>query len=131
MIQFFMAMEPPTVTFQDRRIVAVKGKRTGFYDSPELAQARAKLRAHLAQFRPPEPVKGPVRLVTKWIFYSDKHPDGAWKTTKPDVDNPGKMLKDIMTELGFWKDDVIVASENNDKLWSRIPGIYVRIEELD
>lgn len=40
------------------------------------------------------------------------------------------MLKDIMTDLGYWADDAIVASEITEKFWSDIPGIYVKIEEL-
>jgi Holliday junction resolvase RusA-like endonuclease len=40
------------------------------------------------------------------------------------------MLKDVMTALGFWKDDAQVASEIIEKFWADIPGIYVVIEEL-
>ena len=36
-----------------------------------------------------------------------------------------------MTELGFWKDDALVASEITEKFWADVPGIYVRIEDLE
>ena len=41
-----------------------------------------------------------------------------------------KLLKDIMTELHFWKDDAQVASEVTEKYWADIPGIYVKVESL-
>jgi Holliday junction resolvase RusA-like endonuclease len=41
-----------------------------------------------------------------------------------------KLPFDIMTDLGFWKDDAIVASEIIEKFWAQVPGIYIRIEEL-
>ena len=40
------------------------------------------------------------------------------------------MLKDVMTEVGFWKDDAQVASEIAEKFYAKIPGIYVRVEKL-
>lgn len=55
----------------------------------------------------------------------------AYKSTKPDTDNLQKMLKDVMTELNFWKDDALVASEVIEKFWAEVPGIYIRIEELE
>lgn len=131
MIQFFMAMEPPTTTAQQHRIIASKGGKPRFYDTPELADARAKLKAHLAVFRPPCPAVGPLRLLVKWCFLAKNQPDGTWKTTKPDTDNLQKMLKDVMTGLGFWGDDAQVASEIAEKVWSARPGIFIRIEELD
>ena len=35
-----------------------------------------------------------------------------------------------MTEVGFWKDDAQVASEIIEKFYARIPGIYIRVEQL-
>lgn len=40
------------------------------------------------------------------------------------------MLKDVLTKLGFWKDDAIVCSEIIEKFWAVHPGIYIKIEEL-
>ena len=41
-----------------------------------------------------------------------------------------KILKDIMEELGFFVNDSRIASEINEKFWAKIPGIYIKIEEL-
>lgn len=50
--------------------------------------------------------------------------------TRPDTDNLQKLLKDVLTGLGFWKDDALVAVEHVDKRWADRPGIYIKIEPL-
>lgn len=129
MIQFFMHMEPPTTTAQEHK-VAVRNGKPVFYDPPEVTAAKNKLRAHLIPHIPEEKYEQGIRLVTKWLFPKGKHPQGTYKTTKPDTDNLQKMLKDQMTQLGFWKDDALVASEVVEKFWADVPGIFIRIEEL-
>ncbi|WP_312047749.1 RusA family crossover junction endodeoxyribonuclease [Anaerotignum sp.] len=129
-IEFFMAMVPPTCTHQEKKVRVVNGKPM-FYEPPELKEARAKLAAHLSIHVPAERYVGAVRLITKWCFPSDgKHKNGEYKITKPDTDNLQKLLKDVMTDLRYWKDDALVASEISEKFWNDPPGIYIRIEEL-
>jgi len=129
--EFFMPMKKvPTVTHQEKQVHVVNGKPV-FYEPEELKAARAKLLAHLGQHVPKERYIGPVRLITKWCFpVSGKHSNGEYKTSKPDTDNLVKMLKDVMTELHFWKDDAQVASEITEKFWSDLSGIYVKVESL-
>lgn len=128
--EFFMPMIPPTVTHQEKAVHVVKGKPV-FYEPDELQAARVKLRDHLAGHVPKEKYTGAVRLLTKWCFpISGRHKDGEYKTTKPDTDNLQKLLKDVMTSLGYWKDDALVASEVAEKFWASLPGIYIVIEEL-
>ncbi len=130
MLQFFLHMIPPTVTHQEKRWRVVNGKPKS-YEPAELKNARVKLRDALAAFRPENPMTGGVRLVVKWCFpASGKHLDGEYRITKPDTDNLQKLLKDVMTELGFWVDDALVASEIVEKFWARVPGIYICLEEL-
>lgn len=129
--EFFMPMKPPTKTHQEKEARCVKGKPQ-FYEPAELTVVRVKLMAHLAGHVPEKKYTGAVRLITKWCFpIKGKHEDGEWKTTKPDTDNMVKMFKDCMTDLGYWTDDAIVASEIIEKFWAKIPGIYVVIESLD
>lgn len=128
--EFFLAMNPPTVTHQEHKVAVVNGKPV-FYDPPELKAARQKLMAHLGKEVPEEPYTKGLRLVTKWLFPDDgKHGNGTYRITKPDTDNLQKLLKDCMTRVGFWEDDALVASEVTEKFWAQIPGIYIRIEEL-
>lgn len=133
-MQFFIPMRPPTVTHHDKDLHAFMrgGKPCAvLHDSPELKDARAKLRAGLAPHAPAVPLGGPVRLVVKWLFPAQgRHPDGAWKTSRPDTDNLDKALKDEMTRLHFWHDDAQVASEISEKFWANTPGIFIRVEAL-
>lgn len=130
MTEFFMAMEPPTATHQEKKISYINGK-PHFYEEADLKDARAKLEAHLAKHIPKEKYTSAVMLVTKWCFpIKGNHFDGDYKTSKPDTDNLQKLLKDVMTYLGFWKDDALVCVEVCEKFWANIPGIYVNIKEL-
>ncbi|SEU32487.1 RusA family crossover junction endodeoxyribonuclease [Paenibacillus sp. NFR01] len=129
--EFFMPMKkPPTITHQQKQVSVVNGKPV-FYEPDELKAARAKLMAHLGHYVPVQKYTGPVRLLVKWCFpIKGKHEDGEWKATKPDTDNLQKLLKDCMTDCGYWRDDALVASEIVEKFWAKLPGIYIRIEEL-
>lgn len=128
-MEFFMLMVPPTATHQEKAVRVVKGK-PAFYDPPELKAARDKLSAHLVGYKPEEPLAGPVRLAVKWCFPRGQHEDGEYRITKPDTDNLQKLLKDCMTNVGFWKDDAQVASELCEKFWAEVPGIYIFVEEI-
>lgn len=128
--QFFLPMIPPTVTHQEKKVAVANGKPK-FYEPPEVKAARAKLRDSLAAHRPAEPANGGVRLVVKWCFPKGRHPDGSYRITKPDTDNLQKLLKDCMTDLGFWKDDALVCSEIIEKFWAATPGIFISVEELE
>lgn len=129
MTEFFMAMEPPTVTAQEHKVTVVNGKPV-FYDPPEVKAAKEKLIGYLYKNRIMWPYRCGVRLITKWCFPRGQHKNGTYRTTKPDTDNLQKLLKDCMTLVGFWEDDALVASEVVEKFWAEKPGIYIRIEEL-
>lgn len=128
-MSFFMAMKPPTTTYQEKQVVVVNGKPR-FFEPPDLKDTRAKLTTTLAAYRPDEPVPKdiPVKLTVKWCFPAGRsHKPGTWRTTKPDTDNLQKLLKDCMTQAGFWTDDAQVCSETVEKFWTDTPGIYVSI----
>jgi Holliday junction resolvase len=129
-ISFWVPMLPPTTTHQMKQ-VTVRGGKPTFYETPELADARAKLTAHLGGHVPAVPFSTAVGLMVKWCFpLAGKHHDGEYKTTRPDTDNLQKLLKDVMTKLGFWTDDALVASEVVEKFYAEKPGIYIAIREL-
>jgi len=130
MTEFFMPMIPPTKTHQQKKVRVVNGKPI-FYEPAELKAVRAKLMAHLGKYVPEQKYTTAVRLVTKWCFpITGKHRDGEYKYTRPDTDNLQKLLKDCMTDVGFWTDDALVASEITEKFWASVPGIYIKIEEV-
>lgn len=128
-IEFFLPMIPPTKTHQQKRVRMVNNKPV-FYEDTMLADVRNKLEAYLYKHRPGKPFLGAVQLITKWCYPMGKHKQG-YKTTKPDTDNMIKILKDVMTKLGFWKDDAQVSSEITEKFWSEPCGIYICVQELE
>lgn len=130
-LQFFCPMNPPTATQQMHKVHMVNGKPQ-FYEPPEVKQARAKLLTALCRHKPDAPYTRAVRLLVKWCFPAGKsHEDGQWRTGKPDTDNLQKLLKDVMTDCGFWVDDALVCSEIAEKFWAKTPGIFVRVEALE
>ncbi|MCD8124251.1 MAG: RusA family crossover junction endodeoxyribonuclease [Lachnospiraceae bacterium] len=128
-MEFFMHMVPPTCTHQMKQVRVVNGKPQ-FYEPAEVKAARAKLTGYLAQHRPPEPYRCGIRLMVKWCFPRGRHVDGEYRITKPDTDNLQKLLKDCMTDVGFWRDDAQVAAEMVEKFWAEIPGIWIQVEEI-
>lgn len=130
-LSFFMPMDPPTATHQEKK-VTVRGGKPVYYEPAKLKAARAKLTAALLPHRPKRPIQGPVKLEVSWRFAaSGKHKAGDPRITRPDTDNLQKLLKDCMTATGFWCDDAQVYSETVSKRWSTIPGIYISVEAKD
>ena len=126
---FFMAFEPPTATQQEKKIGVRNGKPFTYPDE-KWEKARDTLWAHLESHRPDAPINTGVILSVTWCFPEDDHSDGRPYLKKPDTDNLQKGLKDIMTKLGWWEDDALVFSEHVTKIYSRIPGIRIDIEEV-
>jgi len=123
-------MIPPTVTAQTRR-VAVQNGKIMFYKSKRLKDAKALFIGELMLHRPDLPIEGAVALTVTWHFFSKTHKEGDWRITRPDTDNLQKLLKDCMTEAGYWKDDSQVCVEIISKLWTKVnPGIDIKVEEL-
>ena len=129
-LEFFLSMEPPTVTDQEHRVGFRNDGKPYIYKPRELMEARTKLAEALAKHIPQDKLNGPLRLTVKWLFPKGKHNHAQWKVTKPDTDNLNKMLKDVMTALRFWSDDAQVCSEIIEKFWSNVPGIYIKVEAL-
>ncbi|MDD3069036.1 MAG: RusA family crossover junction endodeoxyribonuclease [Bacilli bacterium] len=131
-MKLFLLMEPPTVTAQQAK-VAVVGNRPMFYKPEKVKTARQMLIRHLKPFKPPSPYEGAIELHVVWLFPKGKsHKHNEWRITKPDTDNLQKMLKDCMTDVGFWKDDAQVVKETVEKRWSDEPtGISIEMDKLD
>lgn len=126
-MQFFLNIEPPRTTHQMKAVRVVKGKPQ-FYEPTKLKEARRDLHEALHPHRPGEPLDGAVRLIVKWCWKGKVN--GAYKVTRPDVDNSTKLLMDVMTKLGYWHDDSQVASLVVEKFWADQQGIFICIEGL-
>ena len=136
-MNFKLKMIPPTATAQQKG-ECIRAGYIHHYKKKNVAAAEAILRDALLPYVPAEPFEGqPVRLLTLWMFpypkSAKKHKPGygRWKITRPDTDNLNKMLKDVMTDMGFWKDDALICGEFIEKLYSDEPGIVIMIEKLD
>ena len=136
-MKFKLKMIPPTATAQQKgeRVV---GGYIHHYKKKNVAAAEAILRDALLPYVPVEPITDkPIMLRVLWEFpypkSSKKHQPGYCrnKITRPDTDNLNKMLKDVMTDMGFWKDDALICIECIWKVWSDEPGINILIEELE
>ena len=101
-MEFFLDINPPTVTAQEHK-VRVVGGRPMFYDTARLKAARSTFETLLRQYAPDKPMEGPVALMVDWRFATKTHKEGTYRTTRPDTDNLQKLLKDCMTRVGFWR----------------------------
>ena len=128
---FFLDINPPTVTAQEHKVRVIHGKPM-FYDTAKLKAARSTFESLLRKHRPPEPLEGPVALIVEWRFATKSHKEGSYRVTRPDTDNLQKLLKDCMTHVGFWNDDAQVCREEVTKRWSRqLPGIAIKVVSID
>lgn len=118
--------EPDRVTAQEKgetvKAVVINGRRqyrVQHYEKPQVSAAKNKLAWQLKPFKPKEPISGPIAVHISWYFPTDKKKDFYQpKTTKPDVDNMAKGLLDVMTHMGFWKDDNQVCRLTLMKFWA-------------
>ena len=136
-MKFKLKMIPPTATAQQKGERVVNGY-IHHYKKKNVAQAEAILRDALLPYVPETPIKEkPISLNVIWMFpypkSAKKHQPGweRWKITRPDTDNLNKMLKDVMTDMGFWKDDALIGFEMIRKLYTDEPGIEIEITEME
>ena len=135
-MRFKLKMIPPTATAQQKGERVVGGYKH-HYKKKNVAQAEAILRDALLPYVPEEPITDkPIYFGAIWEFpypkSAKKHEPGKFrqKFTRPDTDNLNKLLKDVMTDMGFWKDDALISVEFIEKVYSDEPGILIIITDL-
>ena len=130
-MKFKLKMIPPTATAQQKgeRVV---GGYIHHYKKKNVAAAEAILRDALLPYVPEKPIEDmAIMFGVTWLFpypkSAKKHKPGytRWKITRPDTDNLNKLLKDVMTDMGFWKDDALICLEDIRKRYSDEPGIVI------
>lgn len=141
-LSFTLKMAPPTVTFQDKEIKVRRskgGKPTRFVGSSAAWQAvqieyLARIRQAVDFRKLPEPLKPPLRIIANFFFGRDLRPshqtDSIHHLLKPDADNMGKGLVDVLKKAGIIEDDCGVQSRA-EKYWSIAPRIEIDILQLD
>lgn len=117
--------QPARVTHQSG--TRISSHRT--YKTAALIGWENTLQRALKDHVPEEPIEGPVFLKVVFGFKAKtKKQLWSWKVTRPDTDNSIKTVKDIMSKMGFWKDDAQVAFEICKKMWVDEPGVLIVYE---
>ena len=136
-MKFKLKMIPPTATAQQKGERVVNGY-IHHYKKKNVAQAEAILRDALLPYVPAEPIaEKAIVFEAMWEFpypkSAKKHKPGfkRWKITRPDTDNLNKLLKDVMTDMGFWKDDALICLEQIWKVYSDEPGIEICVSTME
>lgn len=123
-------------TAQQKGVIVIKGK-PHFFTKKKVKAAANVLSWVLKRWRPRAPLDEPLS-VRMWIVYP--WPKSTPKylrrcirphtKARPDVDNAYKLIGDVMTELGYWRDDGLVYDLHITKLHGPNPGIGVQIHSF-
>lgn len=135
-IEFTVYGEP--VAQARARATTING-RVKMYDPKKSSEYKNYIRLVASQHAPKELLDGPIQLDVK-IYkptlksFSKKKKEMAEQgvlrpTTKPDVDNYVKAIKDALKNV-IWKDDSQVVDLQVSKYYSEKPRIEVKIEQI-
>ena len=135
LLNVWMPGVPPKATAQHKGAVRTKDS-IRFYEKKEVRSARETLMGMLRPHVPKEPFDGALHVTIQLIW---PHLKSAKKqvrdesfvpmVTTPDVDNSAKLFLDVMTSMGFWKDDSQVWSLTVRKFRGTNAGINLGIME--
>ena len=126
---------------QPRPKACIRGKHAGVYDPGTANSWKEAVAWQAKAARPATPFEETVQ-----VFMHFEMPRPKWMdakkyagllsvpvATKPDVDNLAKAVLDVMTELGFWRDDSLVATLFVRKVYAASgerPGVRVKVVAL-
>ncbi|MFA5321983.1 MAG: RusA family crossover junction endodeoxyribonuclease [Smithella sp.] len=140
-INFFVNCIPPKSTHQSGLRIIRRHDGTQFigkFAKSAAKRAQDDLINLIAPFRPPAPLKGALLVRIEWFYQfrkseSKKNIERGFIPcdTRPDCDNLIKGLCDILTRLGFWRDDAQIAEITFRKFWAIKPGIEIKIKEIE
>jgi len=141
-LAFQAECEIPTTTHQRKRIITIRprGKPPiqSLGNTPELDDALAQWKKILQPHVPQAPLVGPLRLSASFMWQwregekgENRHAEGIWRDTKPDLSNLLKTMEDVMEELGFFVNDARIAAFGEVvKKWGPRGYLTVLLEEL-
>ena len=116
------------------------------YTKDEILAEKTRLHIGAYKHRPEKPLVGPIELRVLYVFPMNKgqakdHAEWLadleatfYSISKPDLDNTAKLLGDVLTKCGFWKDDCHVSDLCVQKRIGVTPRIHVAVyplQELD
>lgn len=112
------------------------------YKDEKQAAREQTLQAFLVEHVPPTPLTGAIALGVRCYMPIPKSKPRKWQvdaqagfirpTTKPDLDNCIKHLKDCLTQMRFWEDDkqVVEYMPGTGMYYSISPRWVVEIQEV-
>lgn len=132
---------PVSPTGQMRARHTVRGSFATTYKAPEQRSREETIKAFLAKHQPERPLDGPLLLGVKAYMPMPKMSRektaqalaGALRpTTKPDLDNLVKQIKDCLTQMRYWQDDKLVVGylPHTGKYYSDQPRWEIEIVEF-
>jgi len=134
---FTIPCNPPKATHQASARIMKRKDGTMFVGKSSSSKGKAvkdSLTLLLNGHRPPAMFVGPVDVYILWVYpWRSNEPKknrvlGLLPCDKrPDIDNLCKMLFDVMTLIGFWKDDSQISDLLFRKRWGNDPGIRMKI----
>lgn len=137
-ISFFLPCIP-TAQQRVRHMRARNGIHISYKSDAQEANERT-LEALMLEWVPDEPMDGTLQLAFQAVFPVPKSVSKRERaamlrgtighTSKPDLDNLAKQLKDCMTRLRFWRDDSQVARCIIGKEYGERPGWLVAVSRI-
>lgn len=129
-LKFFVNMdEVPKTTAQQKKFST---KTKTFYKPTKVKYSEYLLIRALSGRQPREPYSKPVELYVTWLFpLTKKAKNGQVKDTRPDLDNLQKTIQDIMTKLGYFKDDNLITDMHLKKRMHEHTGLIIQIKEVE
>lgn len=116
----------------------IAGGHARIYTPAKTRDAEQTFVARSLEFRPPEPLRGPLRLQLTFVMPCPKSAPRSLKdrlgmypphVKRPDLDNLEKLVLDACNGV-FWIDDAQVFDVSKRKVYGTVPMIVVRIEEI-
>jgi len=129
MITFRVNMQPVA---KGRPRFTTRGKFAKAYTDAKTRDAEDNFTAQSVRFKPETPLEGPIKLTLVFASIKPKSKPKKVKywTTRPDLDNFVKLVKDALNKI-FWKDDSQVIEINAKKIYDDNVYTDVVIEEID
>ena len=114
------------------------------YDAGTAENWKSRVADAAKEFRPNQPLDVPLSVRMDFFFARPKshHHTGKragelrrdapyYHASRPDLDNLSKAVIDCLMQIGFFKDDALIAVNFTTKNYADHPGVSVRILELE
>ncbi|MFP3867677.1 MAG: RusA family crossover junction endodeoxyribonuclease [Desulfobacteraceae bacterium] len=140
----FTIVIPPKAQKRDRTRAFKLGNRFvgRSYKDPEQRIEENRLVALLLEHRPPEPLEGPLLLGLRAYLPVPQSKSKKWQaaalageirpTTRPDLDNLVKQIKDVCNGI-FWGDDrqVVGYVDGTGKYYGAPPRFEITVKKFE